>query len=48
VIVFDISNMLISTDVAHFLAHIKNTISKQAEFAQSIEWLEKDDDFYEQ
>lgn len=47
VIVFDIGNVLVTTDLPRFFAHLKNLFPDDAEFAKALQWLDKDDDRYE-
>jgi putative hydrolase of the HAD superfamily len=47
VIVFDIGNVLVTTDLGRFFARLKNLFPDDAEFAKAFQWLDKDDDRYE-
>jgi len=47
VIVFDIGNVLVTTDLTRFFARLKNLFPDDAEFAKALHWLDKDDHCYE-
>jgi FMN phosphatase YigB (HAD superfamily) len=47
VIVFDIGNVLITTDLGRFVTRLKELFPDEAEFAKALQWLDKDDDRYE-
>lgn len=46
VIVFDIGNVLVTTDLGRFFARLKNLFPDDADFAKALQWLDKDDDLY--
>src|SRR6266436_5339821 len=46
VIVFDIGNVLVTTDLERFLARLKHLFPDDAEFAKALQWLDNDDDRY--
>ncbi len=46
VIVFDIGNVLVTTDLERFLARLKHLFPDDAEFTKALQWLDKDDDRY--
>ena len=46
-IVFDIGNVLVTTDLERFFAHLKKLLPEDAAFTKALKWLDKADDHYE-
>src|SRR5574340_680886 len=46
-IVFDIGNVLVTTDLERFFDRLKKIFPENAAFTKALQWLDKDDDRYE-